>query len=81
MKKISKSVILSLAGGIILLLQAFGVKVNVPYVNEVVEAVCAVLIVLGIVSTGKDKTKIEDSSNPNKEVNSDHKDNKGNEKD
>ncbi|MCL2675863.1 MAG: hypothetical protein FWE84_04685 [Firmicutes bacterium] len=55
MKRISKTVFISIAGAIVLLLQVFGLKIDAPYVNEIIEAVCAVLIVLGVVTAAKPK--------------------------
>ena len=48
-KLTSKTFWLSLVGAIVVALQCFGVKVDAPYVNEAVSAVCSVFIVLGIV--------------------------------
>lgn len=45
--------IMSIAAAVIILLQALGIRVNAPYVNEVINAVCGVLIVLGIISKPK----------------------------
>lgn len=39
---------ISLVGIVIMLLQLFGVKVDAPYVNEVVNSICAVLILIGL---------------------------------
>lgn len=40
----------SLAAAVVMVLQACGLKVDLPYVNEIVSAVLGVLVVLGIVS-------------------------------
>ncbi len=48
--KISKKVIFALASFVILVLQAFGIKVDVPVVNEIVSAGAGILVMLGIVS-------------------------------
>lgn len=61
MKKISKGVFLAAAGGIVLVLQAFGIKIDAPYVNEIIEALCAVLVVLGIVTTAKSEDAAEEN--------------------
>lgn len=61
MKKISKGVFLSIAGAIVLVLRAFGVKIDAPYVNEIIQAVCALLIVLGVVTTAKPAKDVENN--------------------
>ena len=48
--KISKKVIFATASFVILVLQAFGVKVDVPVVNEIVAAGAGILVMLGIIS-------------------------------
>ncbi len=53
MKKFSYGYILSLISAVLILLQVLGIKIDVPYVNEVATAVLGVLVALGIVS-GKD---------------------------
>ena len=49
----SKTFWLALAGAVVVFLQTSGVKVDAPYVNELVTALCAVLVVLGIVKDDK----------------------------
>lgn len=49
----SKTFWLALAGAIVVFLQTAGVKVNAPYVNELVTAFCAVLVVVGIIKDDK----------------------------
>ncbi|MDR3263484.1 MAG: hypothetical protein LBT30_04160 [Clostridiales bacterium] len=44
----SASLWLAIAGGVILLLQAFGMKIDVPMANEALSAVSGLLILLGI---------------------------------
>lgn len=39
---------ISFAGVLVLMLQLFGVKVDAPYVNEIVDSICAVLILVGL---------------------------------
>ena len=41
---------ISLASAVILLLQACGLKIDVPIVNEIVTAFLGLLVVLGIIS-------------------------------
>lgn len=48
--KISKKIILAIASFVILVLQAFGVKVDVPLVNEIVSAGAGILVMMGIIS-------------------------------
>ena len=44
----TKSFWLSVCGSIIVLLQAFGLKIDVPLVNEIITALCSIAIVLGV---------------------------------
>ena len=44
----TKSFWMSLAAGIVLVLQTLGVRVDVPYLNEILEAVCTLLMLLGV---------------------------------
>lgn len=53
---------LSMVSAIVILLQALGLKVNLPYVNEVVTAVLGVLVMLGIVSNPTDGSGYGDSA-------------------
>ena len=46
----------SVGSCIIMLLQACGLKFNVPFVNEIISAVLGVLVVLGIISNPADGT-------------------------
>lgn len=48
--KISKKIIIAIASFVILVLQAFGLKVDVPLVNEIVSAGAGILVMLGIIS-------------------------------
>lgn len=57
--KINKKCILAVASFVLLLLQAFGLKIDLPVVNELIAAGASVLVMLGIVSdsgTSSDKT-------------------------
>ncbi len=47
----STRVWLAIAGAVIMALQAVGVKVDAPVVNEVISAVCAVLVILGFMKS------------------------------
>ncbi len=63
MKKIPYNVIMSLVGTIILLLQCFGVKVDVAYVNEITVAVAGLLVALGVVLPKKqEQTEIQETT-------------------
>lgn len=53
----SKGFWLSLSGAVIVLMQTLGVKFDVAYVNEVISAVCSLLIVVGIMVD--DRKKLE----------------------
>lgn len=48
----SKRFWLSLCGTVIMLLQLFGVKIDVPYVNEIINSICAVLVLIGLMDDG-----------------------------
>lgn len=52
---------ISLVSGIIMVMQAMGLRVNVPYVNEVITAVLGVFVVLGIINNPKDGNGYTDS--------------------
>lgn len=68
----SKKFWVSLCGIVIMLLQLLGLKIDVPYVSEVVNSVCAVCVVLGLLDGGKtdetsesgDKPEYEESDPP-----------------
>ena len=64
----SKGFWLSLSGAIIVLLQTLGVKFDVVYLNEVVSAVCSLLIVVGIMV---DDVKIKDKTTKDNDVSAD----------
>lgn len=55
----SKKFWISFTGIVVMLLQLFGVKVDVPYINEIVDSICAVCILVGLLDAPKDET-IED---------------------
>ncbi len=59
----SKKFWISFAGIVIMLLQLFGVKVNAPYVNELLDSVCAVCILVGLLDAPKDDTEKGDLYN------------------
>lgn len=60
----TKSFWMSLAAGVILILQSLGVKINVPIVNEAMSSVCTVLMLLGIFTapTAGDSGNIDDGA-------------------
>lgn len=41
---------LSLSGAVVMVLQLLGMRVNAPYVNEVISAVCSVFVITGIMT-------------------------------
>ncbi len=45
----SKTFWLALSGAIVVFLQTAGVKIDAPYVNELVTAFCGILVVAGII--------------------------------
>lgn len=48
--KITKRAVMAMASFVLLLLQAFGLKIDVPVVNEIISALAGVLVMLGIIS-------------------------------
>ena len=50
--KITKRAVLAIASFVLLLLQALGLKIDLPVVNELISAFAGVLVVLGIVTDG-----------------------------
>lgn len=50
MKKISYKVVISTVGAIILILQNFGVKIDVEYVNEIITGIAGVLVTIGLIA-------------------------------
>lgn len=60
--KITKKTILAIASFVILLLQALGVRVDVPVVNEVICAGASVLAMLGLIIDDTPKGTGGDSS-------------------
>ncbi len=63
----------SLSGMLIMLLQLFGVKVNAPYVNEVINALCGVCVLVGLMADDK-KTQNETSETQIDNTNSEEDD-------
>lgn len=51
----SKGFWVSLVGALLIFIQALGVKVDVPAVNEIVSALLALLVMLGIISNPSPK--------------------------
>lgn len=45
---------ISLASSILMLLQAFGLKFDMPYVNEIITSILGVFVALGIISNPSD---------------------------
>lgn len=50
----SKKFWISLAGTVIMIVQLMGVKIDAPYVTEVVNAICAVCVVIGLLDGDND---------------------------
>lgn len=46
----------SLISSVLMILQALGLKFDVPYVNEIITSILAVLVALGIISNPSDGT-------------------------
>ena len=51
---------LSIVGSVVVLLQAFGLKIDVPVVNEVITALCSVAIVTGVMIDDTKKKEMEE---------------------
>ena len=49
----------AVSGIVVIVLQMFGVKAPLPYVNEILSGVCAVLVMLGLMSAA-DKSRIDE---------------------
>ena len=71
-KLTSKTFWLSLAGAVVIVLQCFGLKIDLPYVNEIVSAICSVLIILGIM---RNDTSPEISVDENGKISADEEQN------
>lgn len=54
-----KSFWAAIAGAAVLILQLFGIKAELPYINEIISGVCAVLVALGLL-TAADKSAIDE---------------------
>lgn len=65
----SKRFWLTLVGAVIVLLQAIGLKVDVPAVNEIVTAICSIGIVLGVMIEDTKPKKSQESESENQEEN------------
>lgn len=60
---------ISLISSVILLVQAFGVKIDVPYINEIVTAILGVFVTLGIISDPSTGSGYLDEDKKNKQEN------------
>lgn len=71
----------SLGGAVFLLLQSLGIKVNVPYLNEILCSVLGIMVALGIISNPEsgngylDKNKDDDTPTTENEAVDDFCDN------
>ena len=63
----TKSFWLALVSAIIVLLQALGIKVDAPAVNEIITALCSVAIVMGIVIDDTKTKQTEESEEKEQE--------------
>lgn len=50
----------AVAGAVVLAAQLFGIKIELPYINEAISSLCAVLVALGLMSA-TDKEEIDNS--------------------
>lgn len=57
----TKSFWLSVVAAVVLVLQNVGLKIDVPYINQIVESLCALMIVLGIFTAPSPTKKADDS--------------------
>lgn len=55
---------ISIVSAILILLQAFGLKIDLPYINEIVSAVLGLLVILGIVNNPTDGGGYGDTVKP-----------------
>ena len=55
----TKSFWVQLAGAVVLLLGLFGVKIDGPYAGEITEALCSLLIILGLITSPAPAAKDE----------------------
>lgn len=53
---------ISIISAVLMLLQAMGLKFDVPYVNEIITSVLGVLVTLGIISNPSDGSGYSDKS-------------------
>ena len=58
----SKKFWFSLVGAVVMLLNVLGIKINAPYVNEVLNAVCAVFIVVGLLDEPKTEENLTETT-------------------
>lgn len=65
----SKRFWITLVGAVIVLLQAIGLKVDVPAVNEIVTAICSIGIVLGVIIEDTKPKNTQESESENQEEN------------
>jgi uncharacterized membrane protein len=55
----TKSFWVGLAGAVMLILQAFGLKINAPVVNEVISSLCAIAILFGVMVDDTKKSTLD----------------------
>lgn len=53
----------SLISAVLMILQAIGLKIDLPYVNEIITSILGVLVTLGIISNPSDGAGYFDSKN------------------
>lgn len=59
----SKKFWISLVAAVILLLQLFGLKIDTPYVSEVVSSICAICILVGLMADDTKEKSDENTEN------------------
>jgi len=68
-KLMSKTFWISLAGAVVVMLQCFGLKIDAPYINEAISAVCSVCIILGLMRDDSPTLPPSEDESENEEEN------------
>lgn len=67
---------ISLAGMVIMFLQLLGVKIDVPYVNEIINSVCAICVFIGLLDGGSQSSEDGQETEDEQKEQSDNQDEK-----
>jgi len=68
-KLTSKTFWISLAGAVVVMLQCFGLKIDAPYINEAISAVCSVCIILSLMRDDSPTLPPSEDESENEEEN------------